>query len=126
MPYEALKHIHFTVIGASVALFVLRFIWVMKGSAMMEQKWVKFVPHIVDTVLILSGVALMMNTGFSPSNSPWLFEKMVALVAYIVLGVFTLKLERGKLFRTFAFLGAMGWLFYMAKLAQTKMPILFM
>ncbi|QIZ77083.1 SirB2 family protein [Ferrimonas lipolytica] len=126
MPYEAFKHIHFTVIGASIALFILRFIWVMKGSEMMQKKWVKIVPHIVDTLLILSGIALIYVTGFTPTNSPWLFEKLIALVAYIVLGFFTLKLERGKLFRTFAFLGALGWLFYMAKLAQTKMPILFM
>lgn len=126
MPYEALKHIHFTFIGASVALFILRFVWVMRGSAMMQQKWVRISPHVIDTLMLLSGLALIHATGFTPLNSPWLFEKMVALVAYIVLGIFTLKLERGKLFRTFAFLGALGWLFYMAKLAQTKMPILFM
>ncbi|WP_028116811.1 SirB2 family protein [Ferrimonas senticii] len=125
MPYEALRHIHFTVIGISIALLALRYVLVMKDSPILQHKLLKVGPHVIDTVLLLSGLALMFISGITPFNSPWLAEKLLALVAYIILGVLIFKAGRGKLYRTFAFVGALGWLFYMAKLAVTKTPILF-
>ncbi|MFI3246421.1 MAG: SirB2 family protein [Ferrimonas sp.] len=124
MPYEALKHLHFTVIAISILLFSLRFVWSMSDSIQMQKKWVKIVPHVVDTLLLISGVMLIMVTGFTPMNSPWLFEKLLALVAYIALGMLAFKSQRSKAYRVMAFVGALGWLFYMSRLAMTKMPIL--
>ncbi|GAA4876731.1 SirB2 family protein [Ferrimonas pelagia] len=124
MPYEALKHIHMTTIGLSVALLLLRFVWVMRGSAMMQQKWVKVLPHVVDTLLLLSGIVLMITTGWMPLRDAWLTEKLIALVAYIVLGAIALKAPKGKLFKSFAMLGALGWVYYMAVLAMTKQAML--
>ncbi len=124
MMYEGLKHAHLTLIGLSVGLFVLRFVWSMIDSGLMQRRWVKIVPHVLDTLLLLSGVALIMVTGWMPLRDAWLTEKLLALVAYIFLGVLTFKLPRGKLFKVFAFLGALGWVYYMAVLAVTKSPIL--
>ncbi|SHH36160.1 SirB2 family protein [Ferrimonas marina] len=124
MPYVALKHIHLTLIGASVGLFILRFVLLMLQSGVLQRKWAKVLPHVIDTLLLLSGVALIMATGWNPIRDPWLTEKMLALVAYIILGVITFKAQRGTLFRVFAFLGSLGWVYYMFVLAQTKTPLL--
>ncbi|GAA5186066.1 SirB2 family protein [Ferrimonas gelatinilytica] len=124
MMYEGLKHTHLTLIGLSVGLFVLRFIWSMMGSGLMQRKWVKIVPHVLDTLLLLSGIALIMVAGWMPLRDAWLTEKLLAMVAYIFLGVLTFKLQRGRVFKVVAFLGALGWVYYMAVLAVTKSPML--
>ncbi len=122
--YPGLKHLHLALIGASVGFFILRFIWLMTDSALLSRKWARIAPHVLDTFLLLSGLLLCVAIAQYPGQVPWLTEKMMALVAYIVLGVITFKLQRGKLFRLVAFFGALGWVYYMALLAHTKTPIL--
>jgi uncharacterized membrane protein SirB2 len=53
----------------------------------------------------------------------WLTEKLTSVLAYIALGFFALKLGKNKLSRTFAFLGALGWLGIAGKVAVTKIPM---
>ncbi|MBY6017520.1 SirB2 family protein [Ferrimonas balearica] len=122
--YPGLKHLHMTLIAASVGFFIVRFAWLMVGSDLLNRKWARISPHVLDTFLLLSGALLCVAIAQYPFDAPWLTEKMMALVAYIVLGVITFKLQRGNLFRVVAFLGALGWVYYMAVLAMTKTPIL--
>ena len=51
-------------------------------------------------------------------------EKIICVVAYIVLGIMALKSNRNKLFKFFAFIGAIGWLVLAAKLAHFKQVVL--
>ncbi|BDY03628.1 SirB2 family protein [Ferrimonas sp. YFM] len=121
--YPGVKHFHMLMIGMSVTLLTLRFIWSMSGSGFMNRRWVKVFPHVVDTLLLLSGAALCFLIAQYPGSSPWLTEKLLSLVAYILLGVFAMK-SKGKLLRVLAFFGALGWLGMIAKVAMTKTPIL--
>ncbi|MBV7300094.1 SirB2 family protein [Enterovibrio paralichthyis] len=122
--YVALKHTHLLFIALSVSLFIIRFVWSMMGSKMMEKKWVKVVPHIIDTVLLTSGVALVFITGFIPFTPAalWMTEKLTCVLAYIALGYVALHYSRGMAFRLFAFFGALGWVYAAADLAITKTP----
>ncbi|MDP5254231.1 MULTISPECIES: SirB2 family protein [unclassified Vibrio] len=125
--YEALKHFHFLTIGVSVVMLSLRYVLVMMNSPKVNHKFLKVFPHVNDTFLLLSGIALISMTGFIPFTdaAPWLTEKLTCVLAYIALGFFALKLANNKLLRTFAFLGAIGWLAMAGKIAVTKMPVLF-
>lgn len=58
MSYAAVKMIHVTSVIISYLLFSLRSIWMMRGSATLERRWVKIIPHVVDTVLLLSAITL--------------------------------------------------------------------
>ncbi|MEZ8141545.1 invasion protein [Enterovibrio norvegicus FF-33] len=122
--YAALKHSHFLFIALSVSLFILRFAWLMMGSKMLEKKWVKVVPHIIDTGLLATGIALIAITGFIPftPSAVWMTEKLTCVLAYIALGYVALHYSQGTLFRLFAFFGALGWVFAAANLAITKTP----
>jgi uncharacterized membrane protein SirB2 len=124
MIYMALKHTHLLSIVLSLSLFVIRFFWVMRGSEMLNKKWVKVTPHVVDTVLLTTGIGLIFVTGFVPftPSGAWMTEKLTCVLAYIALGFVTLHYSRGKLFRTFAFFGALGWAYAAANLALTKVP----
>lgn len=77
---------------------MLRGIWMLRTSAMLQQRWTKIVPHIVDTVLLLSAISLAYQLSLSPLDTPWLLVKIIALLLYIVLG--TIALKRGKTHRT--------------------------
>ncbi|KDM90698.1 SirB2 family protein [Photobacterium galatheae] len=124
--YIALKHFHLTIIALSVLLFVARFGLMMADSALLQKKVLKITPHVVDTFLLLSGIALILYTGFIPftAGAGWLTEKLTCVLAYIALGFFALKYGKNKVFKTFAFLGALGWLAMAGKLAVTKLPML--
>ncbi|MGL5344378.1 MAG: SirB2 family protein [Plesiomonas sp.] len=125
--YMFLKHLHMATLAVSVSLLVLRFIWSLCGAKIMQQRWVKIVPHINDTVLLLSGAGLMVVTGFYPftPHTVWMTEKLLGVVIYILLGFVALKEGKNKVIRLFALLGALGWIWLIAQLAITKTPLWF-
>ena len=125
--YEGLKHFHLLTVVISATLLSVRYVLMMMDSAMLEKKFLKVFPHINDTFLLVSGISLIVVTGFIPFTpaAPWLTEKISCVLVYIALGFFALKLGKNKLLRTFAFLGAIGWLAMAGKLAVTKTPFLF-
>jgi uncharacterized membrane protein SirB2 len=98
----------------------------MANSSLLETKVLKITPHVIDTVLLLTGVGLIISMGFIPftPGNEWFTEKVTCILAYFALGFFTLKVAKHKLLRTFAFFGALGWLVMAGKIAMTKMPAL--
>lgn len=126
MLYSSIKHIHLLAIAFSVLLLTLRYILMMMDSSLLHKKWLKVTPHVVDTLLLASGVALIFITGFIPFTAAgaWLTEKISCVLVYIALGFVALKLGRNKIIRSVAFFGALGWLYWAAHLAMTKVPTL--
>lgn len=125
--YEGLKHFHLLTIALSALLLSVRYVLMMLESPLLNKKFLKVFPHVNDTFLLLSGVGLILMTGFIPFTpaAPWLTEKLTCVLAYIALGFFTLKLARNNWLRTFAFFGALGWLAMAGKVAMTKAPLFF-
>ncbi|MBO2663522.1 SirB2 family protein [Shewanella algae] len=122
--YPAVKHLHMTLIAVSVLLFIVRFVLKLRQSAIMDKKLLKVGPHVIDTFLLLSGLTLCFMIKQYPFVDPWMTEKIGAVVAYILLGVMALKSNRNLIFRIFAFLGALGWVVYSAKLAHFKQAVI--
>ena len=120
------KHIHMTLALLSVALFTLRFIWLLVNSAKLQAKWVKITPHIVDTLLLALGVMMAVQYSINPLEQLWLGEKIIAIFAYIFTGYYTLKLARNKPMRIIGYLGTMGWMMLIVRLAITREPIFFL
>ena len=91
MNYFVIKHIHMTAAGLSLLLFVIRAWWSVRESRALQNRWVKTLPHVIDTVLLVAGVVLAAMIG---PNQPWILAKIVLLLAYI--GVGTVAIKRGK------------------------------
>lgn len=89
--YPMFKHLHMTLALASLLLFIYRWSLALAGSDRLQQKWLKILPHINDTFLLLFGVLLAVALQLSPGQQPWLMAKLMALVLYIGLGVMALK-----------------------------------
>ncbi|PJG60417.1 SirB2 family protein [Aeromonas cavernicola] len=119
--YPLLKHLHMTLALVSLLLFIYRWGLALAGSSRLQQKWLKVLPHINDTFLLLCGVLLAVMLQMSPSQQPWLMAKLIALMLYIGLGIMALKrtATSHKLLAGIAALTAFG---YLIGTAMTKMP----
>lgn len=122
--YIALKHLHITLVAVSIIFFIVRFIWTTSQSAMLSKKWVKIVPHIIDTFLLLSAISLCVSLAQYPFVTPWLTDKFIGLLAYIVLGVIALKYAKTTVMRWIAFAGAISWVLFLVHVAITKQSLI--
>ena len=117
-----LKHLHITCVALSYSLFFLRGIWMLHDSSLLQQRWVRIAPHMIDTLLLASAIALAWQLGISPLAAPWLGAKIVALLFYIVIGAYALKRGRTKRIRLIAWLAAQMVFFYIVSVAVTHDP----
>ena len=125
MDYLAIKHLHMGCAALSIGLFMLRGAWMLQGSAMLGRRWVRVVPHMVDTVLLGSAITLAVISHQYPFAQPWLGAKVVALVLYIVLGAIALKRGRTLRIRAIAFAAAIATFAYIVMVAVTRQVLPF-
>jgi uncharacterized membrane protein SirB2 len=92
--YLLIKIVHMSCAMLSAAGFALRGYWMVAESSLLQSKPARILPHIVDTLLLLSAILLVVMSGQYPFVVAWVTIKIVLLVMYIVLG--TLALKRGK------------------------------
>ena len=123
--YEIVKHFHLTTIALSVSLFLLRFVLNTMQSSMLQKKWLKILPHIVDTLLLVSAATLCVILKQYPFADAWVTEKLLALVMYIFMVTLALKLGRTGFMRGIGLVGALSWIAYAGMVAVSKQPILF-
>jgi uncharacterized membrane protein SirB2 len=83
----ALKLIHLTTVTITISLFVIRGLGLFMNAKFMSQKWIKIVPHINDTILLISGIWLAIQIEQYPLVHDWLTAKLLALLIYIGLGL---------------------------------------
>jgi uncharacterized membrane protein SirB2 len=122
MDYLLLKHVHMGAVSLSFAGFFVRGAGALRGAAWVRGRAAKTIPHVVDTVLLASAIALAWMLRLSPFAAPWLAAKIVGLVVYIGLGMVALKPGRPAGVRAAAWVAAMlvfGWI---VSVAITKSP----
>ncbi len=120
--YFALKHLHLTAVALSFTLFALRAFWMLRESPQLQQRWVKIVPHIIDTVLLVSALSLAWMLQQYPFVDSWLTAKVLALLAYIGLGTVALKRGRTRKIRILALAGAVLSAAYIVSVALSHQP----
>jgi len=116
------KQLHVACALLSLAGFVVRGYWMLRASPLLTRRPVRVLPHVVDTVLLASGVAMAWRYGFGPISQPWLAAKLLALVAYIVLGSVALKRGRTRAVRAGAWVAALGVFGYILAVARSRDP----
>jgi uncharacterized membrane protein SirB2 len=126
MAYSLLKQLHLTTIALTLALFLLRGIWMMADSPRLKARWVRIVPHVNDTLLLTSGIGLAVLIQQYPLVHGWLTAKFFALIAYIVLGTVALKHGKTHRVRVAAWIAALGVFGYMVAVAVAHDPLPFL
>jgi len=124
MSYAVLKFIHVSCVILSYALFTVRGVWMMRGSGALQRRWVKILPHVIDTVLLGSAIALAVMIHQDPLNDAWLRAKVAGLLIYIGLGTVALKRGKTRKVRVAAWLAAQIVFGYIVLVALSKNPAL--
>lgn len=122
MDYLAVKLVHQGAVALSFAGFFARGIGSLAGASWVASRAARTLPHVVDSVLLLSALTLAWMLRSHPLATPWLMAKVGGLLVYIGLGTVALKASRPRGVRAAAWVAALATFGYIVSVAVTKQP----
>lgn len=122
MEYATVKLVHQTAVALSIGGFFVRGACSLLGAGWVASRAAKTLPHIVDTILLLSAVTLAWMLRLSPGDAPWLLAKILGLLAYIALGIIALRPGAPRPLRLGAWIAALATVAWIVSVALTKDP----
>jgi uncharacterized membrane protein SirB2 len=120
--YLAVKYVHVISVVLSLTGFFLRGILMMRDSPLLGVRWVRVLPHINDTVLLVAALSLAAMSGQYPFVVGWITAKVLGVIAYIILGALALReasTRRMRIICWIASLAVFGWIVSVALTRQT-------
>ncbi len=118
-----LKMGHVTCVVISGTLFIYRYARLRIYPDQPLPKALKVLPHINDTALLASAIGMLILIGVNPFTTPWLLAKIVALLAYIVLGAICMRSAPGSRRQMISFVAAISVFAYILLVALSKQVI---
>lgn len=118
--YLTLKFIHMTCAILTIVGFLLRGYWIMTSSAWSQHRLTKIAPHVIDTLFLASGIAIIFELHLQVMQNSWLLAKLAGLVVYILLGVVAFRLGRTAQIKAIAFVAAVSVYAYIVGVALNK------
>ena len=119
-----LKHIHLLMVALVTILFVGRVLLAKFKPELLENKWLKLAPHALAGLLLLTGIGLVFEGNWLATEYGWIIAKLLAMFAFIGLGIVTLRAQGDN--RWYAFAGALLVLMYIIRVAFTKQAFFFL
>jgi uncharacterized membrane protein SirB2 len=126
LDYYTVKLVHQGAVALSLAGFAIRGAASLAGASWVQRRLAKTLPHVIDTVLLLSALILAWMLRLDPANAPWLMAKIIGLVVYILLGIVALHPRRPRALRAGAWIGALATAAWIVSVAITKNPLGFL
>ena len=123
MEYIVVKYLHVSCAALSYGGFLARGILMLRAAPMLQARWVRIVPHVVDTMLLASAVALSVMSRRYPFVEPWLTAKVIAVVVYIGAGMVALRRGKTRRSRIIAWIVAQIVFVYIVAVAVTRNPL---
>ena len=118
-----LKYVHIVAVAVSFALFFVRGLWVMRSFPPPQEPWVRLLPHVVDTVLVLSALLMLWELQKRGWPGDWFSIKLICVAAYAILVFALLRFSRGLGIRIVAWIGAMGIFLFTTTVAVLHNPM---
>ncbi len=123
LDYLGLKLVHQAAVVLSLAGFFARGVASFAGARWVRGRPARTLPHVIDTVLLLSAVALAWMLHVPLRDAPWLLAKIAGLVVYVALGVVALRPGRPLKLRVAAWVAALATVGWIVSVAVTKNPL---
>ncbi|MBI1942766.1 MAG: SirB2 family protein [Betaproteobacteria bacterium] len=120
--YPLVKLLHVACVALSLAGFAARGALMLADSPLLQARWMRIAPHLVDTVLLASALWLSWALGQYPFVHGWLTVKVLGLLAYIGFGMFALRRGRTRGVRAACFVLALLSAAYVVSVALTRDP----
>jgi uncharacterized membrane protein SirB2 len=99
--------------------FITRVVLATFNPELLKTKAFKIIPHVLDTFLLVSGISLVVRGDWLANDEyGWILSKFITLMAYIGLGVITMRSQGLK--RWVAFISALLCFSYILVVAMTK------
>lgn len=124
--YGTVKLVHQGAVALSLTGFFARGIASLAGARWTRSRAAKTLPHIVDTVLLVSAVMLAWMLRLTPFDAPWLAAKVGGLIVYIGLGVVALRPNLAWRVRLAAWIAALATAAWIVSVAISKNPLGFL
>lgn len=118
--YLAVRALHIGCAALSIAGFAARGALMLAGSPLLQRRFVRVAPHVVDTLLLTSALWLAWFLDHVTFVHAWMTAKVLALLAYIVLGAIALRHGKTKGVRAAAFVAALVVAAYIVAVALTR------
>lgn len=118
--YATLKLLHISSAILTISGFVLRGIWSIRDSDVLQKPLVRVLPHVIDTVFLLSGIGLILQLHLQVLQHDWLLIKLAVLVLYVAFGMVALRHSLSIGLRSTAFAAALLSFAYIAGVAVNK------
>ena len=61
--------------------------------SLLQNKLIKIAPHIIDTILLLSGLTLVIQGNWLDGEFGWIISKFILLLGYIGFGIMAMRLK---------------------------------
>lgn len=117
-----LKLLHMALAALTFASFFVRGILALRGARWRERRMWRIAPHVIDTLLLVTGLLLAFRIRQYPLVDAWLTAKIAALSVYIALGFVALGRDRSRRARLAAWLAALLVFGYIVAVALTRRP----
>lgn len=121
--YLLLKIVHVICAVATISGFLLRVYWMLVGSHLLQHKVTKIAPHIIDTLFLLAGIAMLFVLSMNPFTEGWLLAKFGGLIVYVLLGTIAIKRGPTLQIRIIAAVGAISVFAYIGGVALTRSTV---
>lgn len=121
--YHWVKIIHVAMVATTGTFFAIRYYWMITRPALLEKAWVKRLPVIVDTTLLVSGITMAVMSQQYPGVVPWLTAKLTALLVYIISGSIALRRGQTRKIRIYVGIFSLTTLAYIISVALTRSPL---
>lgn len=118
-----MKNLHLTFAVLTILGFVVRGVWMLRSSPLLQHPVSRIAPHIIDTLFLATGIAMVVQLDLTVTQNPWLLAKFVGLAFYIVLGAIALRRGRTIRIRKAAFFAALLSFAYVIGAAVNKSPL---
>ena len=111
---------HAIAILGVIAMFFVRGIGTLFQKDWIKKKVFKIAPHVIDTIMLVSGISLVIMSGYSFSQD-WIWAKIIAVIAYIFFALMAFKRATTRKMQSIFWIGGLITLFYIVAVAKTKM-----
>ncbi len=124
--FVLVKYVHVLSVVLSVTGFFLRGLLMMRDSPLLHARWMKVVPHVNDTVLLIAALSLAVMSGQYPFVADWVTAKVFGVIAYIILGALALRDASTRAMRIACWLASLVVFGWIVSVALTRQPLGFL
>ena len=115
-----IKVVHLAAAALTLGSFCLRGFWMLRESPLLLRRATRIVPHLIDSVLFLSGLAMLIAWHATFYREPWLTAKLAGVLLYIGCGLLALRPGWPRPVRAAAFVAALCVFAWIVSVAHAR------